>query len=266
MGRIRSARWRSTSAIVTARLARRSRSTTRTTGIATGGMVGMDTGGDPMATIGRPGMQPRKRSQPFGKLIKKYTATESKKIRKGTMKKILAKAGDIGLPATMRKALKTHSDAAADFGEFADRAASLTDETSISEALQAEMERRQSLNLPFPDVDQQAMVNDMAGRVGNKTQLDWLKDQLGSLFNWRNAIIDAEKRIVELRDKVTKAIEIAKAQLERVREQLKKNHEAQAPSLRSALSVSRSIPQQNKDAIKVTKASIKGLDKPHWHP
>jgi TP901 family phage tail tape measure protein len=222
-----------------------------------GGAVGMQPGGP---TAPAPGMQPRKRSQPFGKLIKKYTATESKKIRKNTMKKILAKAGDIGLPATMRKALKTHSEAAADFGEFADRAASLTDETSISEALQAEMERRQALNLPFPDVDQQAMVNDMVGRVGNKTQLDWLKDQLGALFNWRNAIIDAEKRITELRDKVTKAIEIAKAQLERVREQLKKNHEHKR-RLEKRLETLQKHPKQNKEAIKVTKASIKGLDK-----
>jgi gas vesicle protein len=174
------------------------------------------------------------------------------------MKKILAKAGDIGLPVAMRRALKTHSEAASDFGEFADRAASLNDETSITEALQAEMERRQALNLPFNDVDQQAMVNDMVGKVGGKTQLDWLTDQLGALFNWRNAMIDAEQKIVQLREKVTEAIEIARKQLERVREQLKENHERKK-RLEKRLETLQKHPKRNKEAIKVTKTQIDNL-------
>jgi TP901 family phage tail tape measure protein len=230
----------------------------------TGGMVGMQPGGPIpfQPSFAQPkgafGMQPGKRNAPLGKLVKKYTASESAKVRKATMKKILAKAGDIGLPVAMRRALKTHSEAASDFGEFADRAASLTDETSITEALQAEMERRQALNLPFNDVDQQAMVNDMVGKVGGKTQLDWLTDQLGALFNWRNAMIDAEQKIVQLREKVTEAIEIARKQLERVREQLKENHERKK-RLEKRLETLQKHPKRNKEAIKVTKTQIDNL-------
>jgi hypothetical protein len=239
-------------------------------GLELGGMVGMQPGGmlsRGMAPFQPSFAQPDRFRQPkshkgglsLSKLIKRYTATDSAKVRKGAMKKLLEKAGDIGLPVAMRRALKTHSEAASDFGEFADRAASLTDETSITEALQAEMERRQALNLPFSDVDQQAMVNGMVGKVGGKTQLEWLTDQLGALFNWRNAMIDAEQKIVQLREKVTEAIEIARKQLERVREQLKENHERKK-RLEKRLETLQKHPQRNKEAIKVTKASLKGLN------
>jgi tape measure domain-containing protein len=235
-----------------------------------GGLVGMDAGGDPMARAATPttaGKQPRrqpvKQKFPKGlaKLVKKYTAGKSAKVRKNTMKKILEQAGDIGLPVKMRKALKTHSESASDFGEFADRAASLTDETSITEALQAEMERRQALNLPFPDVDQQAMVNGMVGKVGGKTQLDWLKDQLTALFNWRNAMIDAREKIRDLREKVHKAIEMARKRLKEIQESLK-NTNKRKKDLEERLEKLQKHPKRNKEAIKATKDELKTLKTP----
>jgi hypothetical protein len=233
-----------------------------------GGPVGMDTGGDPKLPKGlriRPGTGVSynfKRQvlayqrNPFKKLVQRYTSASSGKVRRSAMRTLLEKAQDIGLPVAMRRALKKHSENAARFGEFADRAASLTDETSITEALQAEMDRRGG---NFPEADQQAMADSMSGRVGGKTQLDWLKDQLEALFHWRNAMIDAEAKIVELRDKMTKAIEAAREQLKRIQNQLKENRERK-DRLEKRLKVLQKHPKQNKDAIKVTKAQLKGLN------
>jgi hypothetical protein len=226
-----------------------------------GGPVGMDTGGDPFGehrpfeTSRQFQEVNRKSGAGLGKLVKKYTAGKSAKIRKSAMKNLLKQARGIGLPKAMEKALTVHSEAAADFGEFADRAASLTDESAITEALDLEMTRRGG---NFPDADQAAMVNGMLGKVGGKTQLDWLKDQLQELFNWRNAMIDAEAKIVELREKVTKAIEIAREQLERIRKTLKDNYDRK-DRLEKRLKELQKHPQRNKDAIKVTKTQLRNL-------
>jgi hypothetical protein len=228
-------------------------------GLQLGGLIGMQPGGDPMAIGAGKKKQPRTRfPKSLGGLVKKFATGKTAKIRKDAMKKLLKRTGDIGLPKAMQKALTVHSEAAADFGEFAERAGSLTDEGAITEALQVELERRAALGLQFPDVDQAAMVDGMLGRVQGKTQLDWLKDQLNELFNWRNAMIDAEKKIVELRDKVTKAIEIAKAQLERIRKTLRENEERK-DRLAKRLKELQKHPQRNKDAIKTTKTQLKNL-------
>jgi TP901 family phage tail tape measure protein len=232
-----------------------------------GGPVGMDTGGDPLPRgqqiNPKTGVSYNFKRQikawkrnPFKKMLEQYTSTSRAKVRKSVMSDFLDKSKDIGLPVTMRRALKKHSDEAARFGEFADRAASLTDETSITEALQAEMDRRGG---NFPDGDQQAMVDQMSGRVSGKTQLDWLKDQLQALFNWRNAMIDAENKIVEIRNKVTEAIEFARKQVERIQKQLKENHERK-DRLESRLKVLQKHPKQNEKAIKVTRAELKSLN------
>ncbi|HTE60088.1 MAG TPA: transglycosylase SLT domain-containing protein, partial [Solirubrobacteraceae bacterium] len=207
---------------------------------------------------------------PFGarldRTLGKVRTGKSAKIRGAAVRGLVDRIKGIGLPRGIQKALGSYGENANIFGEYADRAASLTDESTITEALEAEMTRRQGIGLAFPDTDQQAMVDSMLGRVGGKSQLDWLTDQLGALFNWRNTIIDAEKIVVDRREETSRMIEQARARLDRVREQIReaaarrKALEEQLAAVEKALEKARKHPKKNKAQIASLKGQKQGLN------
>jgi TP901 family phage tail tape measure protein len=194
---------------------------------AAGGMVGT-------ATKGREGIPGAgSTAMPLGKQLKKTL----RKVRggdKGAVKDMLDKIKDIGLPKDLAASLKTHAANADIFGDFADRADQLT------------------------VTDDDGNITSL-GLVGGKNQIQWLTDQLGALFKWRNAIIQAEKIAVAKREQTAAMIEKAREQLAKVRAQIQAA-DAERDALAAKLKQAEKKPNANKTLVKDIKARIKDID------
>lgn len=161
----------------------------------------------------------------LGKALRKITTGRTAKLKDAATAKLLNSINGIGF--TEQAATLTRLSGNADlYGEYADRASRLTDGNKIQTALEDELTRRQGLSpLPtplFPADAQQAIVDQLLGRVGGGTQLDWLTKQLGSLFDWRNVITDTDPLVTHLRDDTAALLKDAQARLAAVAAQIKK--------------------------------------------
>jgi hypothetical protein len=115
--------------------------------------------------------------------------------RNRAVRALLGRINGIGLPMDIERNLTTLSGQANTFGEYADRAGQLSVTNDDGTVIQ--------------------------GQVGGKTQTEWLTDQLQALFQWRNAIIDAEKIVVERRERTRELIEQARQRLNQVRAEIR---------------------------------------------
>lgn len=161
----------------------------------------------------------------LGGALKHISAGKSEKIRGAASKKLVESINAIGFPAQAALLSKYEGDSNV-FGDYADRASRLTDGDKIQKALEAELTRRQGLspapNPLFPDDAQQAIVSGLLGRVGGKTQLEWLTSQLGALFDWRNVITDTDPIVLNLKSATVLLISQAQAQLDALDGEIKK--------------------------------------------
>jgi hypothetical protein len=119
------------------------------------------------------------------------------------------------------------------FGEYADRASALT-------------------------VDD-ANGNPIPGIVNGKTQVEWLQAQLEALFKWRNALIRAEEKVRERREKIAEAIEVARKRLERVRGAIQEAARTRN-RLERQLHQAQKHPKRNRALIKGLRERIKTID------
>jgi TP901 family phage tail tape measure protein len=239
-----------------------------------GGPVGMQTGGfTPFTPFGERSAfgaalagDGKDRAGLGGTLAKVRTA-KTPKLRRAAVNNLLNRIKGIGLPAGMVRDLATHARNSDVFGDWADRAGALTDTGAIEEALQAELERRQKMDLPFPDADQQKIVDSMLARPGGRTQLGWLTEQLGALFQWRNTLIPAEGIVSSKRTKTVGMIEDARVKLRTVRDKIReaagdrKTLDKRREGLKKLLDKEQGKPKKKKDRGLITrlKAQVKDL-------
>jgi TP901 family phage tail tape measure protein len=218
---------------------------------AAGGPVGMQGGGFPgMSPINRlVGAGPNLTAS-FGgggggtglKATLKKIRTGDRGVRRGAVRDLLDKIKDVGLPNELQATLKTLGENSTIFGEYADRAGQLN----------------------VTDDDGNIVT---LGTVKDKTQVEWIRDQLDALFKWRNAIIDAEKIVVRKREEIAAFITRARERLETVREairtaierrrelaeqleQLKNHPERVVKTLETRLRRAKLHPKHNKELIK----------------
>jgi TP901 family phage tail tape measure protein len=184
-----------------------------------GGLLGLKKGGPAKGT------DARLLGFDFSKALSKIKTGKTDKLRSAASKNLIDAIGAVGFPQ-QAATLTSLENSAELYGDYADRASRLTDSTKIQQALEDELKRRQGLNpLPnplFPPEAQQAIVDSLLGRVGGKTQLQWLTDQIGALFDWRNVITDTDPIVLQLKEDTVQVLAEAQKQLETVTAQIKK--------------------------------------------
>jgi len=158
-----------------------------------------------------------------GKTLKKVG--KAPKLRKGPVGKLLDRIKAVGLPDDLQRNLHKFSTDSDIFGEYADRAGALSGEDAAG--------------------------NVIPGLVGDKTQAQWLEQQLEALFKWRNALIRAEEIVVSRRWKVMQALAVAVMSKGSLGPQIKAlEHENERLSKH---------PKRNREAIKRNRARLREL-------
>jgi hypothetical protein len=223
--------------------------------------------------------------------IDKLKTGATEKIRNTAINGMLSTIQGIGLPDSLTAMLTSLSGQSDLFGQNADMAGQLTDETAIRDLLQTELDKRVAGAPPdlllqaskqaaatrgawltdklFPGAEQQSMVEEALGRIGGSTQLEWLYSQLSSTLSWRNAILSAQTIVAEKRETIRQMIEATMARLEawkaRVIELTKARDRLQAQldklkerlkTLKDRLGTLDDSPKKNKESIRKTREQI----------
>lgn len=244
---------------------------------AQGGLVRLAAGGDPHQFMPkgfaydaaggswidakREGMQAMLRET-----LDRLSDTKRRKGRRRLTSRLLSQFGKLDLPDDVKARLKDLRINSNKFGDFADRAAALTDTGKIESALEEELKRRMAEGREFPEADQQAIVDEMLYRVGGRTEPDWLHAQLESLFNLRNALIRAESIAVQRRDETAKLTEKAKARLDSLKAVMRQASEKRdvatnaIKQLRGALDRELGKPKKKRDEGRI-RLLREGLDR-----
>ena len=174
--------------------------------------------------------------------LKTIRGSDKKKVRSKALKGLLKRIGGIEVPRQDQIA-NLQADTAM-YGEFADRALSLSSEPDTT-ALQnlpvdqlralagahmgAMTQRQRDLidlggGRSLDQLDDQSALEILGtpvwGQVGGKTQVEWLKKQFETLRVLRNALIKAERQIIERRKRVIELIEQAQKRLDAVEKQI----------------------------------------------
>ena len=175
--------------------------------------------------------------------LKTIRGSDKKKVRSKALAGLLKRIGGIEVPNADR--IKNLQADTATYGEFADRALSLSAEPdttalqnlpvdqlrALAGAHMGAMTQRQRALIDLgggrgvDQLDDQSALEILGtpvwGQVGGKTQTEWLEKQFATLRVLRNALINAERQIVERRKRVNELIERAQKRLEEVAEQIR---------------------------------------------
>ena len=215
-------------------------------GLRRGGPVGLQAGGSPQQRAARNASAVAGRAA--GALSNARTAGRSERltdtlskirggdrnVRRAAVRKLVEKISGVGLPKALTHSLSKLAIDANVFGEYADRAGQLNIE----------------------DDDGNIAT---AGLVGGRTQVQWLEGQLSALFQWRNAIVQAEQIVVRKREETAKLIADARSRLSNLSGVIGAAGQERR-QLAAQLEKAKRKPKANKALIKTLTGQIKTVD------